>query len=186
MKKLFLLFFFILLNSISIGVTSLPTVGIFTPIGHTVPSIFNENPSNGSIIRVTSYNWNVEITDYVPFNWTIECSDGNSSIGNMSTNGTFYLNLTNLITYTTYTVWVNVTDVNASMNASFIFTVMPPSSTGGTNPGGGGAYISPTDTNENNNPAPTTQGNEYRMEIYFLVIFVSAIFLISAIIGRKK
>ena len=102
-----------------------------------VPQFSNEDPNNGSIISVALYNWTINITDYATFNWTINCSNGQNNSGNISTNGTFHLNLTNLLASTTYTVYVNATNGNFTNNEWFIFTYVPPTVTGAPIGGGG-------------------------------------------------
>jgi len=105
---------------------------------YSVPYLSGENPSNGSIITTSSCSWSINITDYTIFNWTINCSSGDNSSGNMSTNGTFYLNMTGLTT-ASYTVWVNVTNGNMSINHFFIFTVIISAVT----PGRGEGWVPP-------------------------------------------
>lgn len=89
---------------------------------YSVPLIYNPNPSNNSIVTTDLCNWSITITDFVPFNWTIECSEGNFTNGTLDTNRTFYLNITNLTQYTTYIFWVNATNTyNRSTHKIFYF-----------------------------------------------------------------
>lgn len=152
-----------------------------------VPQISSPSPSNGSIIAVSTCNWNVAITDFVPFNWSIECTNGQNSSGNMDTNGTFYLNLTSLTTLTLYTVYVNVTNGNMTNNVSYIFTVIisAPSSTGRTG-GGGGLYILPPSEELIKKGAPVEEaGINISMGIIILVVLF-IIFIILFLRKRKK
>ena len=149
---------------------------------YSAPQFSNENPSNGSIIRVSSCDWNIAITDLVAFNWTIDCSNGQNSSDNNSGNGTFYLNLTNLVTYTTYIIWVNATNGNLTTRDLYIFTVMP-RSTSGTS-GGGGSYVPPIEEEIVEGPLLI---DESTMFLTWLgLILFSITFIIFLLINKRK
>jgi len=84
-----------------------------------LPVVVNPVPANESIdVPINQANWCVNISDdWTNFNYTIECSNGDTvSVGN-SSNGTKCLTFTgNLICETNYTVWVNVTEYNYCNN----------------------------------------------------------------------
>jgi hypothetical protein len=94
-----------------------------------LPVVFsNENPANGSINRPVAFTWSIAINDADgdPFDWTIECSNGQSSNANGASNGTKTLAITGLLYSTTYTVWVNATDTGSGIpvNEWFDFTTI--------------------------------------------------------------
>ncbi len=81
-------------------------------------------PLNGSTNNTRNLRWTVIITDAdaEEFDWTLECSNGqtNGSLGDG--NGTKALELTGLKNKETYIVWANATDGNGSSTAWFTFT----------------------------------------------------------------
>ncbi|MFO7678340.1 MAG: NosD domain-containing protein, partial [Thermoplasmatota archaeon] len=76
------------------------------------PVFSNPNPENNSIDQERSLTWNITITDPEgdTFNWSIECSNGQSNSTNGDTNGTKELSLSGLAYNTEYTIWVNASD----------------------------------------------------------------------------
>ena len=81
------------------------------------PPIFGSpTPSNGSIDNPLSLTWSIPINDPDgdQFNWSINCSNGQTSSGIGDINGTKSLSITGLAYSTTYTVWVNATDPTGS------------------------------------------------------------------------
>ena len=56
------------------------------------------------------------------FNWTINCSNGQSNSANGSSNGTKQLSISDLNYNTTYTIWVNTTDIYNWTRAWYTFT----------------------------------------------------------------
>ncbi len=143
-----------------------------------VPQLSNESPANGSVIATSSCSWHINISDYVSFNWTINCSNGQNSSDNESTNGTFYLNLTGLTT-ASYTVWVNVTNGNMTNDSFSIFTVIIPSEETSVGGGGGGWIPPPEEEVEEevearvDDTAMITTGliTAVLFSIFFLIIF---------------
>ena len=151
---------------------------------NSTPVFSDENPSDGSIIYVTSYNWSIMINDSGWFNWTLECSNDQDSNGTNDTTGTFYLNLSGLVAYTTYTVWLNVSNNFTSVNASYIFTVMPASS--GT-PGGGGWIIPVAEDDEAVVTEPSERaGSDLLAYSGALLITIYSIFLLFLYKRKKK
>jgi hypothetical protein len=74
------------------------------------------NPENGSTNQPLSLIWSIPINDPDGdlISWTIQCSNGQTNSAIESTNGTKTLSLTNLVSSTTYKVWVNATDPGGS------------------------------------------------------------------------
>lgn len=98
------------------------------------PPVFGPpNPANGSKGRPTTLIWSIPILDAdSTFDWTIECSNGQSSGGFGETDGTKSVYLLRLALFRTYTVWVNATDGVYTTRAWFRFTTgttqtIPPS-----------------------------------------------------------
>jgi len=96
-----------------------------TTISNIPPSISSPIPANDTTIDVKYVDWSVEIADGddATFNWTIECSDGNSSGDIADTEGRKYLYLTNLEFGETYTIWVNATDSYITAEKIYYFTI---------------------------------------------------------------
>lgn len=74
------------------------------------PSIESLSPENGSVDVDVSINFTVDISDDDLLNWSITCSNGQTSSDTLDEPGTKYLSLTNLSFNTSYMIWVNVTD----------------------------------------------------------------------------
>lgn len=163
----------------------LTNTGTFTPIptANQPPQFSNFSLSNGSVIRVKTYNWSLNISDYQTFNWTIECSNGQNNSGNDSVNGTFHVNLSGLVYNTLYTVWVNATDGNDTRREFYIFTVLPPIVP--STSGGGGFYVPPPE--EEPAPAVTAidEGAFYTTGGAILG-FIFLLFLVVVYKRRKK
>lgn len=85
----------------------------------------NPSPANGSDDQETSLTWSITIEDPdgMTFDWTIECSNGDTSSGNDDTNGSKELSISGLDWLTEYTVWVNTTDGYDDVDEWFTFTV---------------------------------------------------------------
>jgi hypothetical protein len=77
-----------------------------------IPDFGTPSPNNNTGNQETSLTWGISITDKDAdtFNWTIECSNGQSSSANDANNGTKQLSISGLSYSTQYTVWVNATD----------------------------------------------------------------------------
>ncbi len=88
------------------------------------PILSDETPANGTGSLDTSFDWHIDISDADgdQLNWSIECSDGNSSAQSLDPGGTKYLSLSNLNYSTQYTVWVNVSDGFDSVKEWYTFT----------------------------------------------------------------
>ena len=97
-----------------------------TTYANSGPTIFNENPANGSInIDKWQNNVSVHIADLNGDNmsWSIETSTGGSSSGH-ETNSTQYCSLATPLTYNQVITWyVNVTDGFDWARATYHFTV---------------------------------------------------------------
>jgi len=92
---------------------------------NSTPAISSPSPSNGSTNQPLNLTWSIDINnpDGNDFNWSIECSNGQSNSSNNDNNGTKNLSLTNLLNATTYTVWVNATSVvNNTLSSSEWYT----------------------------------------------------------------
>ena len=87
-----------------------------TTTTNTPPNFGTPNPANNSTNQPASFSWNISIYDLDgdTFNWSIQCSNGQSSSANGSSNGTKILSLSGLNLNVTYTVWVNATDFYGS------------------------------------------------------------------------
>jgi hypothetical protein len=85
----------------------------------------SENPVNGSTRLRPSFLWSINISDPDGdlFNWTIECSNGQSNSSTNDTNGTKQVSLSELSHFVIYVVWVNATDQHGlEMKEWFVFT----------------------------------------------------------------
>ncbi|MFA5102676.1 MAG: PKD domain-containing protein, partial [Candidatus Thermoplasmatota archaeon] len=89
---------------------------IFTTKASLPPVFGSPSPVNGSANQPLSFTWTIHISDPEgdSFDWTIECSNGQTNSGTGATNGTKSLTLSGLAYSTTYTVWVNATDPSGS------------------------------------------------------------------------
>jgi PKD repeat protein len=88
------------------------------------PPLFkNPNPVNSSLDQEPSFVWSIDIEDPDGdnFNWTMECSNGQSNSINCDSNGTKELSLTDLEYDTEYVVWVNATDNYTATRKCFTF-----------------------------------------------------------------
>jgi len=88
-----------------------------------VPIFTNPSPENRSADQPINVNWTIQITDADGdlFNYTIECSNYQTSV-NYSSDGTKYLNLSNLSYNTQYIIWVNATDTYNTKKSWYTFT----------------------------------------------------------------
>lgn len=73
-------------------------------------------PANGSTNNPVSFSWEIPISDPEGdlFDWTIQCSNGQTTSEAGDSNGTKSLSLSNLTYSTTYTIWLNATDPSGS------------------------------------------------------------------------
>ncbi|MBE3137931.1 MAG: fibronectin type III domain-containing protein [Thermoplasmata archaeon] len=81
------------------------------------PPVFgNPSPVNGSTGNPVSFTWSIPINDTEgdTFNWTIQCSNGQTTSGTNASNGTKSLAFSDLAYSTSYKVWVNATDFYGS------------------------------------------------------------------------
>ncbi|HWR27168.1 MAG TPA: PKD domain-containing protein [Candidatus Thermoplasmatota archaeon] len=88
----------------------------FTTKSNQPPIFGSATPSNGSSDRPLSFTWMIPINDLDgnSYDWTIQCSNGQTSSGMTANNGTKTLALSGLAYETTYRVWVNATDPGGS------------------------------------------------------------------------
>jgi len=84
--------------------------------------VANEYPSNNTYNNPLSVNWHVMVDPDTIFNWTIQCSNGQSASGTGDVGGIKFLPLSGLSPLTTYTVWVNVTNGTKWIRAVYHFT----------------------------------------------------------------
>jgi hypothetical protein len=108
---------------VDMGVSVFEVAGINDP-----PILSNPIPSNRSTgINITLSHWNISIRDPNgdTFNYSIECSNGDSTTDGGASNGTKSLTVSSgLNPSTRYTVWVNATDPGGSafwINETFWF-----------------------------------------------------------------
>jgi len=102
-----------------------PTV---THVVETCPESSNEQPANKStLVSINVGYWNITITDDdgETTNGSIECSSGNSTSWSDQPNGIKSLEIKGLTYDTLYTVWVNFTDGNCSVNETYWFRTNP-------------------------------------------------------------
>jgi PKD repeat protein len=116
-------------------------------------------PTNGSSTIQQSLTWSIPINDPNGdhFNWTIQCSNGQTNSGSNASNGTKSLALSAL-SYSTYKIWVNATDPSGSGTYTrkwYTFTVKKS--------GGGGSGGGETNETTNENPlADLSAGEPYQ------------------------
>lgn len=98
----------------------------FTTLDNIAPAQGTPSPTNGSTGRPFAFTWSIPLSDGNGdlMDWTIQCSNGQSSNANGASNGTKSLALTGLAKITWYTVWVNVTDGVATTNRWYRFQTM--------------------------------------------------------------
>ena len=90
---------------------------IFTTKASNQPPVFGTpTPTNGSSNNPLTLSWGIPISDTEgnQFNWTIQCSNGQTNKGSNAGNGTKSLVLSSLANSIKYTVWVNATDPTGS------------------------------------------------------------------------
>ena len=110
------------------------------------PPVFGTpSPTNGETGTDISLTWSISITDPESdlIDWSIECSNGQSSSASSDTGGVKTISLSGLSYSTTYTVWVNATDAGSGTYTrdSFTFTTKansPPNTPDGGSPGSPG------------------------------------------------
>jgi hypothetical protein len=102
---------------------------IFTTLASTPPETSNPSPYNGETdVSIECPNFNIQISDPDgdTFDWSIECSSGDSFSDTSDTPGTKFCWFSEYLDYnTTYTVWVNVTEntnTAHSLNEVYTFT----------------------------------------------------------------
>lgn len=88
------------------------------------PEFTQENPANNSDEQELSFIWSLTIQDLDGdnFDWSIECSNGQSDSGIGSSDGIKSLSLSGLDYGMKYTVWVNASDDWDTTNEWFSFT----------------------------------------------------------------
>lgn len=95
------------------------TTGIDYP-----PYIHSVSPSNGTTIQQKSVDWNCYIGDSISnVDWTIECSNLQSTSGTDDPDGTHWLNMSGLSFGDTYTIWVNATDGSSWVRNWYTFSI---------------------------------------------------------------
>jgi hypothetical protein len=80
------------------------------------PVLGSPTPSNESMNNPLGFSWSIPISDSEgdSFDWTIQCSNSQTSGAPDASNGTKTLNLSSLAFNTIYKVWVNATDPDGS------------------------------------------------------------------------
>ncbi len=101
----------------SLGSTTSATTNSNNP-----PTLGTPTPTNNSQTQPLSFSWSIPINDLDAdsITWNISCSNGQSNNG-VNTNGSRSLSLSGLVDNTTYTVYVNTSDLYNSTNAIFFF-----------------------------------------------------------------
>ena len=93
---------------------------------NTCPESSNPSPANNSAVNPTSFSyWNITITDVDgdTTNGTIVCSCGNNTNWTNESDGIRSLQINQILPYgQTYTVWLNFTDGNCTVNETYHFT----------------------------------------------------------------
>ena len=86
-----------------------------TTTNNTAPTIENPNPIHGAIDQALDFTWNVTIQDNETlFNWLMDLEDTQWAGLNNASNGSKTFTLTGLDYNRNYTLWVNVTDRDAT------------------------------------------------------------------------
>ena len=100
-----------------------PIICIFNNAVNHPPIFKNSNPVNNSLDQEHSFVWSIDIEDPDDdnFNWTIECSNGQSNGINCGSNGTKELLISGLDYETEYIVWVNASDNYSATREWFTF-----------------------------------------------------------------
>lgn len=102
----------------------------FTTKDNSPPEFGTPTPAHDSTIdTIISIDWSILIEDPEEdlFDWTIECSNGQSNSGLGDTDGIKTLTIDDLEFDTEYTVWVNATDVGSESWTNETFTFSTPS-----------------------------------------------------------
>jgi len=112
---------------------------VFDTYDNQRPTITNPSPINNSlgqnITDTTSFTVYISDPDSDLFSWTIECSSGDSSSGNLQSAGTKTCTLTTPLDYNTeYLVWVNATDPGGSNTWNYSWFVFNTEAVGGSPP----------------------------------------------------
>ena len=99
--------------SIRAGYNSDPATIVYSISGLNSPPVFSDpdpiDEAMGVDTDIGSWNITINDPDGDNFNYTIECSNGDTTSGNNVTNNTFSLSLSALAPSTTYTFFVNAT-----------------------------------------------------------------------------
>ncbi|HUV24604.1 MAG TPA: hypothetical protein VMW26_04155 [Methanomassiliicoccales archaeon] len=88
-------------------------------------TISNPDPANETIdveLSLSMWSCTIEESGGLPFDWSIEVSNGDSNLDTEDMNGSKYVTITILNYSTEYTVWVNATNGISWTNETFIFT----------------------------------------------------------------
>lgn len=88
------------------------------------PSLGTPSPTDGATDQDLSLTWQIPISDPESdiFDWSIECSNGQTNSDTDDTDGTKTLSLSGLEYSTTYTIYVNATDDGSGLTTSDSFT----------------------------------------------------------------
>ena len=114
----------------TVGVYSIGNVTDEATTTANLPPVTSNPFTNNSENVSTSFTWNCTINDPEgdTFNFTIECSDDNSSTGTDVNNGSKTLSLSSLDTSTKFTVWVNHSGIDKVyyFTTSGLYNPQPP------------------------------------------------------------
>jgi len=111
------------LRSIPVTQNIRPIKCLFNDTVNNPPVFKNSTTVDSSMDQEPSFVWSIDIEDpdgdY--FNWTIECSNGQSNSTNYDSNGTKELPISGLDHDTEYMIWVNATDNYTATRKWFAF-----------------------------------------------------------------
>lgn len=102
---------------------------IYASYSNSATVFTNMTPANGTTRYTTSFNWACDINDPDgdTFSWSVNCSNGQHDEDTGYSNGTVGCALSGLAYFSSYTIWVNATDVGSltTTRCWYTFTVFP-------------------------------------------------------------
>ncbi|HVQ01367.1 MAG TPA: Ig-like domain-containing protein, partial [Candidatus Thermoplasmatota archaeon] len=148
----------------------------FTTKASQPPVFGTPSPANGSTGNPLSFSWSISISDPEgdSIDWTIQCSNGQTSGATDDSNGTKSLSLSGLAYNTMYKVWVNATDPDGSglyTKKWYVFTTttkpnQPPNVPSNPDPYNGSVNVNVTTALSWTGGDPD-QGDSVTYDVYF-------------------